>query len=100
MLPGLSDPFWAGLLATMLAVAAIVVAVPGQRLTSTPSIWGQRQCCRGAAPAAARSERDCQRHSPGRRSWLSNRRVSGRSPNGRSPAILLLQDVGARGIFQ
>lgn len=27
MLPGLSDPFWAGLLAKMLATAAIVVAV-------------------------------------------------------------------------
>ena len=26
MLPGLSDPFWAGLLAKMLATAAIVVA--------------------------------------------------------------------------
>jgi len=30
----------------MLAVAGIVVAVPGQRLTSTPSIWEQRQCSR------------------------------------------------------
>jgi hypothetical protein len=29
MLPGLSDPFWVGLLAKMLATAAIVVAVPG-----------------------------------------------------------------------
>jgi hypothetical protein len=27
MLPGLSDPFWVGLLAKMLATAAIVVAV-------------------------------------------------------------------------
>src|SRR3954465_7628153 len=35
MRPGLSDPFWAGLLAKMLAIAGIVVAVSAQRLNST-----------------------------------------------------------------